>query len=190
MLAERIRANADASKLTDFEKFVLDRGYMFATEADLKAGYDRKWKANHGIALTLEEFTAEAECRGRKLDTLQEVYRVISEHIKAGRLTAGALMDYAYFMWCLRKPEAIIAYQIGTGKDTPVHQKWAVNNCSQEIAEAEARVAVCEEFGFEVSRVRIIGTPYYDATDWNFIRFDCAGRCWLMKNASLYPVYE
>ena len=75
LLAERIRANADASKLTDFEKFVLDRGYMFATEADLKAGYDRKWKANHGIALTLEEFTAEAECRGRKLDTLQEVYR-------------------------------------------------------------------------------------------------------------------
>lgn len=64
LLAERIRANADASKLTDFEKFVLDRGYMFATEADLKAGYDRKWKANHGIALTLEEFTAEAECRG------------------------------------------------------------------------------------------------------------------------------
>lgn len=49
LLAERIRANADASKLTDFEKFVLDRGYMFATEADLKAGYDRKWKANHGI---------------------------------------------------------------------------------------------------------------------------------------------
>ena len=78
LLAERIRANADASKLTDFEKFVLDRGYMFATEADLKAGYDRKWKANHGIALTLEEFTAEAESRGRKLDTLQEVYRVIS----------------------------------------------------------------------------------------------------------------
>lgn len=107
LLAERIRANADASKLTDFEKFVLDRGYMFATEADLKAGYDRKWKANHGIALTLEEFTAEAECRGRKLDTLQEVYRVISEHIKAGRLTAGALMDYAYYAWCLRKPEAI-----------------------------------------------------------------------------------
>lgn len=30
LLAERIRANADASKLTDFEKFVLDRGYMFA----------------------------------------------------------------------------------------------------------------------------------------------------------------
>ena len=89
---------------------------MFATEADLKAGYDRKWKANHGIALTLEEFTAEAECRGRKLDTLQEVYRVISEHIKAGRLTAGALMDYAYYAWCLRKPEAIIAYQIGTEK--------------------------------------------------------------------------
>ena len=121
LLAERIRANADASKLTDLEKFVLDRGYMFATEADLKAGYDRKWKANHGIALTPEEFTAEAERRGRKLDTLQEVYQVISEHVKAGRLTAGALMDYAYYAWYLRKPEAIIAYQIGTGKDAPVH---------------------------------------------------------------------
>ena len=85
-------------------------------------------------------------------------------------------MDYAYYAWCLREPEAISAYQIGTGKDTPVHQKWAVNNCSQEITEAEASVAVCEEFGFEVSRVRIIGTPYYDATDWNFIRFEYSGR--------------
>ena len=125
MLSERIRANTDASKLTDFEKFVLDRGYMFATEADLKAGYDRKWKANHGIALTPEEFTVEAERRGRKLDTLQEVYRVISEHIKAGRLTAGALMDYAYYAWYLRKPEAIIAYQIGTGKDAACSPQFA-----------------------------------------------------------------
>ena len=132
LLAERIRANADASKLTDFEKFVLDRGYMFATEADLKAGYDRKWKANHGIALTLEEFTAEAECRGRKLDTLQEVYRVISEHIKAGRLTAGALMDYAYYAWCLREPEAIIAYQIGTRRFTRNGRSITVRRKSQK----------------------------------------------------------
>lgn len=49
--------------------------------------------------------------QGPQADTLQEVYRVISEHIKAGRLTAGALMDYAYYAWCLREPEAITAYR-------------------------------------------------------------------------------
>ncbi len=61
LLAEKIRTTTeDFSKLTDFEKFVLDNGYKYKTEMSLKAGYDRHWKAYHGIMLTAEEFAAEA----------------------------------------------------------------------------------------------------------------------------------
>lgn len=35
-----------------------------------------------------------------------------------------------------------------------------VNNCDVEITEEAARIKVCEEFGFEASRVKIIGSAY------------------------------
>lgn len=184
LLAEKFRATVDAENLTDFEKFVLDRGYEYKTEAALKAGYDRTWKAGHGITLTAEEFAAEVG----SVETAGEVYDVLSTFVREKKISAADLFQYARFRWCWRKPEAIIAYQIDPNKETPIHRKWAVNNCSEEITEEEARIKVCEEFGFEASRVRIIGTPYYDATDWNFIRFDCAGWAWLMKNGSIYQV--
>jgi hypothetical protein len=77
----------------------------------------------------------------------------------------------------------VVAYQ--TDPD-----KWAVNNCENEITTAEAILEVNSEWGFEASRVKILGTPYYESTDWNFIRFDCAHMTWLMRNGQLYQVYE
>ena len=75
-------------------------------------------------------------------------------------------------------------------RDALMDLKWAVNNCDAEIAEDTARIKVCEEWGFEASRIKIIGTPYYDATDWQFIRFDCAHMTWLWRNGNLHQVYE
>ena len=83
----------------------------------------------------------------------------------------------------MNKPEALVAYQ--TERD-----KWTVNTCDTGITEEQAKVKVCEEWGFEASRVRIIGTPYYDATDWQFIRFNCAGMAWLWHSESLSQVWE
>lgn len=60
LLAEKIRANADLSKLTDYEKFVLDRGFYYDTEETLKVAYDRAWKSRHGILITEDEFVKEA----------------------------------------------------------------------------------------------------------------------------------
>ncbi len=182
LLAEKIRTTTqDFSKLTDFEKFVLDNGYKYKTEMSLKAGYDRNWKASHGITLTAEEFAAEA---GKQYsETAAEVYDILSRFVQEKKLSAADLFRYARFKWCLRDPAAIIAYQ-GT------RWEWYVNNCSEEITEEAARVKVCEEFGFEASRVKIIGTPYYDATDWNFIRFDCAGWHWLMVNGNIQKIAE
>lgn len=195
LLAEKIRTTTqDFSKLTDFEKFVLDNGYKYKTEMSLKAGYDRVWKANHGIMLTAEEFAAECrplfvpETEYRPTEAAAEVYDVLSTLVREEKLTPGDVFGYAAHKWCLKNPEAIVAYQVDPYKESPIHRKWAVNNCSEEITEEAARVKVCEEFGFEASRVKIIGTPYYDATDWNFIRFNCAGWAWLMVNGSIRQV--
>lgn len=180
LLAEKIRASANPAKLTDYEKFVLDRGFEFNTEADLKAGYDRLWKSRHGILLTKDEFLIEANKLGD--DTAAETYDVLANLADEGKLAAADVYQYARFKWCLRNPDAIVDYQCG-------RDRWIVNNCATDIDEDAARIKVCEEFGFEASRIKIIGTPHYDATDWQFICFVCAHTTWLWKNGNLYQVY-
>lgn len=180
LLAEKIKETADFTSLKPFEKFVLDNGYMYDSSEALKAGYDRTWKAGHGIILTEEEFAAEVANHGKPAD-VSEIYEAIMEHVRGGRLGANDIMQYARFRWCLNNPEAVVAYEVDNGK-------WVVNNCHTEITEETARLEICEKFGFEASRVEIVGTPYYDATDWNFIRFNCAGWCWLIKDGSIYQV--
>lgn len=160
---------------------MLDRGFEFQTETALKAGYDRLWKSRHGILLSEEEFLTEAE--PKDAGAAADVYRVLVALVDKKAVTASDVYQYAHFKWCLRDPVAIVAYQES-------REKWIVNNCAETITEEAARVKICEEFGFEASRVKIIGTPYYDATDWNFIRFDCAGWHWLMNNGGICKVYD
>ena len=97
------------------------------------------------------------------------------------KLGAGEIYSYAHFKWCLQNPEAIIAYEES--------RNWIINNCDTKITNEKAVVAINREWGFEASRIKIIGTPYYDATDWQYIRFDCAFMTWLWKNGKLYQVY-
>lgn len=185
-LHERIRATVSSgTELSHFDKFVLDRGFEFKTEEALKAGYDRCWKSYHDILITEAEFIAEArlQCPNNyDVGTLAEVYEALVVMVKKELLRPSDVYGYAHFKWCLHNPAAIIAYQT-----TP--EKWEVNNCGTEITEEDARVKVCEEWGFEASRVRIIGTPYYESTDWQYIRFNCAHMTWLWCNESLYQVY-
>ena len=184
LLHNKIRTETkDFNALNDFEKFILDRGYLYDTEAKLKAGYDRAWKACHGIMVTEEEFAAEVKSRvkwDKELD-VSPLYEVLSRLVKENKLKPGDVFQYAVYTWCLRNPEAVVAYNEG--------RQWLVNNCDTEISEDRARIEVCEEWGFEASRVKIIGTPYYDATDWQFIRFNCAHMSWLWTNGNLYQVY-
>lgn len=181
-LAEKIRKNTtDFSRLSAFDKFVLDNGYKYETAGDLQAGYDRQQKADQDVLITLEEFLTEA---GRvQGDPAADTYEVLAALVGEGKLRPRKVFGYAHYRWCLDKPEAVIAYQ--TGRD-----EWAVNNCGEEVTEEAARILVCEEWGFEASRVQIIETPYYDATDWQFIRFDCAHVPWLWQNGSLFQVYD
>lgn len=182
MLTDKIReSTADFSKLSDFDKFVLDNGYKYVTKEELQAGYDRHWKASHNILISMEEFLAEA--KKQLSDPAADTYKALVRLVEEKKLRPGEVLGYAHFRWCLNRPEAVIAYQTGP-------REWTVNNCDTEITEERAKMEVCEEWGFEANRVRIIGTPYYDATDYQFIRFDCAHMAWLWQNGGLYQVYH
>ena len=185
LLADSIRANTqDFSKISDYEKFVLNRGHLYRTEEELKAGYNRAWESQHEILITEFEFMQEA---GPRYDgeLLKSVYGVLIELVKQKKIKPSEVYHYARNKWCLHNPEAIIAYEsFQRGRD-----EWLVNNCDTEIAGAEAVLKVNREWGFEASRIDIVGVPYYDATDCQFIRFNCVGVAWLWKNGELYGVY-
>lgn len=180
-LAAKIRENTkDFSKLSEFDQFVLNDGYRYKTREELQAGYDRRWKAAHDILISMEEFLLEAE--KQPSDPATDVYKALVKLVEEKKLRPRKVLGYAHYRWCLNKPEAIVAYQTG-------HDEWSVNNCDTEITEEAALVKICEEWGFETGRTRIIGTPYYDATDYQFIRFNCAHMTWLWQNGSLLQVY-
>ena len=131
LLQEKIRRETkDFNALNDFEKFILNRGYLYDTEEELKAGYDRAWKASHGIMVTAEEFAAEVKSRvkwDKELD-VSPLYEVLSQLVKEKKLTPGEVFSYAVYTWCLRKPEAVVfdcAHMTWLWKDGNLYQVYA-----------------------------------------------------------------
>ena len=161
------------------EIFKRDYGWKYKTEEEFDAAYDRRCRCAQGISLTEEEFIIEAG-EFRNPETLKAVYARLAE--MAEKTGQNEMLSYAVYGWCLNNPDAIVTYEEGRGV-------WHVNNCGVEISEDKAKIEVNSEWGFEASRIEIIGTPYYDATDYQFIRFDCGYMTWLWKNGSLYQVY-
>ncbi len=187
-LYEHIRATKpDPKTWSDYEHWVTSYGSRYDTEEALAAAYARRMKNSQGILVTEDEFVEEAcvwlredaELRGSAAKT----YRTLATLVERGVMKPSEIYGYACYAWCLRHPEAVISYRESA-------DKWHVNNCETKVTVEEAVIDVNREFGFEASRVKIVGTPYYEATDWNFIRFDCAGRAWLMRNGEIYPVYD
>lgn len=182
-LSEKLRTETkDYNALGEYERFVLDEGFLYDTKETLKAAFDRLKKARNGELLTKEEFAAQVQSKykGKESDAL---YFTLTELVNKNVLKPSEVYLYASFGWCVEKPESVIYYQVDT-------DRYVVNNCGTQITEAEAIVKVCREWGFEASRLKIIGTPYYDSTDWQFIRFDCAAMTWLWANETLYRVYH
>lgn len=165
-----------------YERFVREDGYLYDTEEARKEAFARQQKARRGVLLTQEEFDAEVRSRFGDKDT-GEVYQKLAELVNANVMKAHELYAYAKYGWCMNDPASIIWYQVG-------RDRYMVNNCGTSIEKSDAIVKICLEWGFEASRVNIIGTPYYDATDWQFIRFNCAGMAWLWTEEMLYKVYQ
>lgn len=181
---EKIRKTLKGEPASDYEKYVLKYGYKHKTVGALKAAYGRQLKGLKNIMLSREEFLAETE------DNQSEAtYDALAALVNAAKLEPKEVLRYVRFRWCLRDAKAIVAYQISP-LNTAGCWGWAVNTCDTEIDPDLARLKASDEFGFEIGRIKIIGTPYYEATDWNFIRFDCAGWSWLMKDSELYQIYK
>lgn len=188
-ISEKFSGNP-SDKSSDFERFVLGRGYLFESDEALKAGYDRYWKAEHNILITADEFIAEAELGVAPFseelrEATKEAYEILAEFARKGILVGIDVYEYARNRWCLDRPEAIEVYQIDSDG---LH--YVFNSCSERISQEEAIVRINNEWGFEASRIKILGVPYYSSTDWQFIRFDCCGMSWLWAEESLYKVYE
>lgn len=178
-LSEKIRSQTDDySKLSKFEKFTLDRGYKYATENALQAAYARLLKAQQGGILSRDEFDAEL-ARNHS----DQIYDILIGMVSEKKLKPIDLYRYARHGWCANAPEAIIAVQIEPNT-------YKVNSCDTVISEKDAKRRVAKEWGFDEKRIEIVETPYYDATDWQFIRFVCAGTPWLWADESLYMIYE
>lgn len=177
----QIKKMCDATDDKSFQAFLRDEGWKYDTEDDILTAYARKVKSYQGTPLTEDEFLAELGIKyaleGRRL------YTKLYPLVETGALRASDLYNYARFKWCLRHPEAVIACETGP-------KRWAVNNCGEEIPTERAKQIINDEWGFEINRIEILGTPYYDATDWNFIHFRCANVDWVMHNDSLDQVYQ
>ena len=165
-----------------YKKFLCDRGWEFETEAEATAAYARMKKASSGAMLTEEEFLLELKPEDTS-DLNKQLYNRLCELVEQGALRAADLYQYAHFKWCFRHPEAVIACEVG-------RKRWVVNNCGEEIAAERAQQIIHNEWGFETALVEIVGTPYYDATDWNFICFHCGPYDWIMQDGELHQIYQ
>ena len=164
-------------ELNAIEKFTFYNGWDYATREALQAAFMRYSKCD---LLTEEEFFAEAGVQ----ETLcaKETYQILKELAGAGVIDKKQVYWYAHYRWCIEQPEAILAYRGFSSVG------WRVNHCAQKVSPEKAIVFLNHEFGFEASRIKIIGTPYYDAEDSHYIRFDCGGIFWLAQDGELFNV--
>lgn len=169
-------------ELSAIEKFTFYNGLDYATQEALQAAFVRYSKMQRNILLTEEEFLEEA--KAQKIPSAKEAYQILKEMADSGALDGREVYRYVDYRWCLRKPQSIIAYR------EAFSDRWQVNHCDRKISIEEAVVFVCCKFGFQASRIKIIGTPYYDNLDCNFIRFDCCDICWLVYNGDITRVNE
>jgi hypothetical protein len=66
----------------------------------------------------------------------------------------------------------------------------AENTCKKIISGDEAKDLINEQFAFERDKIEICGPAYYEATDWNFIRFMVKGYPRIYWNDSLYDIWR
>ena len=70
------------------------------------------------------------------------------------------------------------------------HGRKVENTCKTLMDEKDARNLINEWFGFELDKIEICGQAYYEATDWNLIRFMVKGYPRVLWNDQLYDIYR
>jgi hypothetical protein len=70
------------------------------------------------------------------------------------------------------------------------HGRYAINTCKTLMDDDEAVALIADWFGFQPELIRICGPAYYEATDWNYIRFMVKGYPRVLHNDSLWDVWR
>lgn len=164
----------------EYERFARENAQKYKTDEAMENAFIRYLKGTRNVLITEEEFIEEAG--PDYAETSKDVFTLLSNFSQIGILRKGAVYNYARYKWCLNNMDAITFYEICTCQ-------WIVNECDSEIPQNEAIKRINEEFGFEEGRIRILETPYYSATDFNSIRFNCGNWKWLVKNGKIFRVY-
>lgn len=161
----------------DYYSFLTEYKYRYKTEASLKAAYDRLWKAEHDVLLTLEEFSLElGEIDGCNVKAFYERLTTLVE-IKA--LRSRDIYEYARHRWCAADHRAIVLCRILR------NQQIIVNCCGTVLSNELAIDKIYDEWRFDPKYISIIGTAYYETCDWNYIHFEVDGVQWLMHDGEL-----
>lgn len=110
----------------------------------------------------------------------------------------------------LEKEQEWQPYENSTNVKQSDYEKLAASSGCMMMDVEAAKAYIVSEFGFTYSKITIIGcinreeinrhhcirkkgylcrAPRYVATDWNYIRFDCAGWHYEINNGKLQPFY-
>ena len=152
-----------------------------------KLEFCKKWKDH--------EMSKVAEARQERVEALEERIAELSEE----RVGLYKKID---------KLEKWEPSDCGTNMSQSNYMELERIGKRMELGEAAEKIA--RFFGFEKSKIKIIEDvetfernslgmtrvanrykrhPVYDATDWNYVRFDCAGQQWEMVDGDLFA-YE
>jgi len=165
-----------------YEEFEREYRSYYPLPDAIKAAYERLQKSGRNELLTFEEFALET--RMEDLESVRPAYDRLVALVQRGALFERDVYQYAHYRWCIRNADAIVAYETGP------HNMWEVNSCDTELSQGLAIDKINDEWRFEREYIEIVGTAYYDASDWNFIRFDVDGMHWLMHDGELDQVYD
>lgn len=164
-----------------------------------KDAFCKRWKKDGGInRLARERAVKIADLEDRLVKAVEQIER----ERKARNAEVKSLTE--------RLDKELEWHPCSGGTNMEQERYEELAKSGRELTEEEAKDLIYREFGFAREMVKIImeastyeankyhqmrkletyqRKPIYDASDWNYIRFDCAGWQYEMVNCSLRP-YE
>jgi hypothetical protein len=138
--------------------------------------YKRSLAIEHNVPLLYEDFLVRinkphSEAAAYAFECMRDLY--YSEPMSLSTLY-NHRFAWVYYSW-VDRPEI-------------ENNKYAENTCPTIISRDKAIEVIHLNLGFDKRLIRIAGTAYYEATDWNYIRFAVRGWAFVFQDDSLYVV--
>ena len=168
--------------------------YQFSGDKD---AFCKNFLKNKGVNKLLKGRASKIEEMKKALDNLRK---------QSGEEKEAANKEISSLKQQLDKELCWQPCDCGTTMDQDSYEKLASCRDTKSLTELEAKDLIYKEFGFAQSQIEIINTVHtyeankyhqmrvlneysrkalYNASDWNYVRFDCAGWQYEMVNACL-----